>query len=146
MDCRPPGSPVHGIFQASILDRAAISCSRGSSQSRDRTQVSRIAGRCCTIWATREVQEKNNQDEVSEITYAKQVKQLWSGEESLSSDKGWTRAVHPWNQDNEARWPHYSRLWFVPRYTQGAPQVALRLRYVPAMQRPGFNPWVGKIP
>ena len=45
MDCCPPGSSVHGISQARILEWAAISYSRGSSRPRDRTQVSRIAGR-----------------------------------------------------------------------------------------------------
>ena len=50
----PPGSSVHGIFQARILAWIAISFSRGSSWPRDQTQVSRIAGRCFTIWATRE--------------------------------------------------------------------------------------------
>ena len=46
MDCSPPGSSVHGIFQARILEWVAISFSRGSSQPRDRTQVSHIVGRC----------------------------------------------------------------------------------------------------
>ena len=45
MDCSPPGSSVHGILQARILEWVAISFSRGSSWSRDRTQVSRITGR-----------------------------------------------------------------------------------------------------
>ena len=36
----PPGSSVHGIFQARILERVAISSSRASSQPRDRTHVS----------------------------------------------------------------------------------------------------------
>ena len=40
MDCSPPGSSDHGIFQARILEWAAISTSRRSSQSRDRTCVS----------------------------------------------------------------------------------------------------------
>ena len=35
MDCSPPGSSVHGILQASILERAAMPSSRGSSQPRD---------------------------------------------------------------------------------------------------------------
>ena len=35
MDCRPPGSSVHGISQARLLEWIAISYSRGSSQSRD---------------------------------------------------------------------------------------------------------------
>ena len=54
MDCSPPGSSVHEVFQARILERVAISFSMGSSQSRDQTQVSCIAGRFFTIWATRE--------------------------------------------------------------------------------------------
>ena len=45
MDCNPPGSSVHGILQARILEWVAMLSSRGSSQSRDQTQVSCIAGR-----------------------------------------------------------------------------------------------------
>ena len=45
MDCSLPGSSVHGIFQARILEWVAISFSRGSSRPRNRTQVSRITGR-----------------------------------------------------------------------------------------------------
>ena len=55
MVCSLPGSSVHGIFQARILEWVAISLSRGSSRPRDGTQVSRTAGRCFTLWATREV-------------------------------------------------------------------------------------------
>ena len=55
-DCSLPGSSVHGIFQARGLEWVAISFSRGSSRTRDRTWVSRIAGRCFTVWATREAQ------------------------------------------------------------------------------------------
>ena len=55
MDCSLPGSSVHEIFQAWVLEWVAISSSRGSSQPRDRTQASHIVGRCFTIWATREV-------------------------------------------------------------------------------------------
>ena len=40
-----PGSSVHGILQARILEWVAIPFSRGSSQPRDRTWVSYIAGR-----------------------------------------------------------------------------------------------------
>ena len=54
MDCSPPGSSVHGILQARILEWVAISFSRESSQPRDWIQVSRIAGRCFNLWATRE--------------------------------------------------------------------------------------------
>ena len=54
MDCSPPSSSVYGILQARILEWVAIQFSRGSSQPRDWTQVSCIAGRFFTIWATRE--------------------------------------------------------------------------------------------
>ena len=53
-DCSPPGSSVHGILQASILEWPDIPFSRGSSQPRDWTLVSYIAGRFFTIWATGE--------------------------------------------------------------------------------------------
>ena len=52
MDCNLSGSSVHGIFQARVLEWIAISFSKGSSQPRNRTQVSRIAGRPFTVWAT----------------------------------------------------------------------------------------------
>ena len=45
MDCSLPGSSVHGISQARILEWVAISFSKGSSLPRDRTQVPCIAGR-----------------------------------------------------------------------------------------------------
>ena len=54
MDCSPPGSSLHGIFQERVLEWIAISFSRGSSWPRDRTLVSCIAGWCFTGWATRE--------------------------------------------------------------------------------------------
>ena len=54
MNCRPPGSSVHGILQARILKWLAISFSRGFSQPRDWTWVFPITGRCFTLWATRE--------------------------------------------------------------------------------------------
>ena len=45
IDCSLPGSSVHGIFQARVLEWVAISFSRGSSRPRDRTHVSRVVGR-----------------------------------------------------------------------------------------------------
>ena len=57
MDRSLPGSSVHGIFQARILEWIAISFSRGSSWPRDWTQVSRTVGRCFTVWATREAHQ-----------------------------------------------------------------------------------------
>ena len=57
-NCSLPGSPVHGILQARILEWVAISSFRGSSQPRDQTQVSCITCGFFTIWATREDQGK----------------------------------------------------------------------------------------
>ena len=49
-----PGSSVHGIFQARILEKVTIPFSRCSSQPRDWARVSCLAGRFFIIWATRE--------------------------------------------------------------------------------------------
>ena len=53
MDCSAPGSCIHGIFQARVLEWVAISYSRISSWPRYQIRVSHIAGRCFTIWATK---------------------------------------------------------------------------------------------
>ena len=55
IDCSPPGSSVHGILQARILEWVAISFSRGFSRPRDRICVSYIScrdGRWVTTNAT----------------------------------------------------------------------------------------------
>ena len=57
--CDPMDSTVHGILQTRILERVAFSFSRGSSQHRNRIQISHIAGRFFTNWATREAQVQN---------------------------------------------------------------------------------------
>ena len=49
MNCSPPGSSVHGILQARIMEWVATAFSRGSSRPRDQIQVSHIAGRFFTI-------------------------------------------------------------------------------------------------
>ena len=55
IDSSPPGSSVPGILQARTLEWVAISFSRVSSQSRDRTWVSHVVGRRFIVWATRVV-------------------------------------------------------------------------------------------
>ena len=57
MDCSLPGSSVHGILQARILEWVAVPFSSGSSQHRHQTQVSCTADRFFTVWATREAQK-----------------------------------------------------------------------------------------
>ena len=54
MDCSLPGSSVHGILQARILEWIAISFSRGYFWPGNQTPVSCIAGRFFTDWAMRE--------------------------------------------------------------------------------------------
>jgi len=49
MNCSPPGSSVHGILQARILEWVAISFSRGSSQPEDWTHVSCIGRQICSL-------------------------------------------------------------------------------------------------
>ena len=55
--CDPLDYTVHGILQARMPEWVAFPFSRGSSQPRDQTQVSHIAGRFFTSWATKEAQE-----------------------------------------------------------------------------------------
>ena len=52
IDYSPPGSSLHGILQVRILEWITIPFSRGSSQPRDRTQVSCIADRFFSVRAT----------------------------------------------------------------------------------------------
>ena len=54
MDCRLPGSSIHGTFQARVLEWVAFS--RGSSRPRDQTWVFHVSGRLFTIWATSKAQ------------------------------------------------------------------------------------------
>ena len=54
MDCSPPGSSVHGILQARILEWVAIPFSRGSLWTRDWNPASCTVGRFFILWATRE--------------------------------------------------------------------------------------------
>ena len=51
-DCSLPGFSVHGILQVRIPEGIAIPFSRGTSQPRDWTLISCLAGRFFTIWAT----------------------------------------------------------------------------------------------
>ena len=49
LDRIPPGSSIHGFFQARILEWVAISYSRGSSPPRDRTRVSALQADSFTV-------------------------------------------------------------------------------------------------
>ena len=79
MDCSSPGSSVHEIFQARILDWVAISFSRGSSEPRDRTRVS------------------------YRLSYKGRPEMQWKWNHSVVSDSSRshglqpTRLLHPWD-------------------------------------------------
>lgn len=56
-NCSSPGYPVHGIFQARVLEKVAISFSRGHSQPRDRTCITWIGRQIFYHWASREASQ-----------------------------------------------------------------------------------------
>ena len=70
LECSLPGSSVHGILQARMLEWVAIPFSRGSSSSRDQTRVFCIAGRFFTIWATREALSVGQVRKISDVKLA----------------------------------------------------------------------------
>ena len=82
MDCSPPGSSVHWIFQARILEWFAIPFSRGSSWPRDWIQVSCIAGRWFTLWAIREALECKS----------RKSRNTWSNRQIWPWNTEWSRA------------------------------------------------------
>ena len=80
MNCSPPGSSVHGIFQARILEWVAMPSSRGFSQPRDQTQVSCTAGGFFTSRDTREASFIHTQAQVfmeSSFVFSLFVSCLW---------------------------------------------------------------------
>ena len=107
------GFSVHELFQARVLDWVTISFSRGYSQPRNQTRVSRIVGRRFTIWATREVQN--------------------TGVGCLSLLQGIIST-----QANSSP----TELSRKPSSPGGSDSISVCLH----CGRPGFNPWVGKIP
>ena len=94
MDCSLLGSPIHGILQARILKLLAISFSRGSSQPRDWTQVSFIAGRFFAVWATRGSQfmMKTLQKASIEGTYLNIIKAIYD-----KPQQAWFSTLKNWN-------------------------------------------------
>ena len=77
--CDPMDYTAHGLLQARILEWIAFPFSRGSSQHRDQTQVSHIAGRFFTSWATREAQEYWSElyEELSQINKKNSRYRYW---------------------------------------------------------------------
>ena len=74
MDCGLPGFSIRGIFQARILEWVVISFSRGPSQPRDWTRISRISGRCFTVWATWALRfDRKQQNSVKQLSFNRKI-------------------------------------------------------------------------
>ena len=87
MDCSPPGSSVYWISQARILEWVAIPFSRGSSPSRDWTQISYTAGR---FFTTEPPGIKRN--DTAELTYKTEIHRLWEWIYSCQGE-GWGEGI-----------------------------------------------------
>ena len=105
VDCSPPSSSVHGILQARILEWVAISFSRESSRSRDRTQVSHIAGRRFNLCTTREaLKYKTPSTNIKDFKGGKEARLKEEGGGGRGGQKGWPyrRLLPP--TDTQALW------------------------------------------
>ena len=137
MDYSPPGSSVHGIFQARILERVAISYSRGPSPPRDQTHVSCI---CCI---------------------GRQILYHWN---HRGSQQQFSSVAHlcptlcdPMNLSTPGLPVHHQLLEFTQTHEvsigaanrqislQRASLLTQMVKNSPAMRGPGLHPWVGKI-
>ena len=123
----PPGSSVHGIFQVRILEWVAMSFFVGSSWTRDRTQLSLIAGRFFTIWATRRANKDTNIDTCIPI-----YRLLWwlNGKESSCQSR--RQGFNP-----QVRKISWRRKWqptpsFLPEKSHGQRSLV------------GYSPWAHK--
>ena len=86
MDCSLWGSSIHGIVQARVLEWVVISFSKVSSQPRDQTHISHIAGRHFTIWTNRE--DKIESESFSVVSKSLQPHGLHSSWNSLGQNTG----------------------------------------------------------
>ena len=94
-----PGSSIHGIFQARVLERVAISFSRGSSWPRDRTRVSHIVGRRFTLWATTNSFKKICQKPVSS-------QDIQTVQEPICLPSWWHCSRTSASSCSKMEWPH----------------------------------------
>ena len=117
MDCSLPGSSLHGILQARVLEWVAISFSRGSSQLGYQTGVSHIPGRHFNLWAIREAHLSNSEGKVFlvEIETQRQGEEKQGESMSVTSfaylfSKWW---LGPWPSlfQGQRWWPRQSLAW-----------------------------------
>ena len=95
MDYSPPGSSVHRISQARILEWVAISFSRGPSWSRDQTCISCIGRQILYQWATREASVKFSSSKIFSLFKKKQAKQFPKWKQSSSTHTHIMCFLHP---------------------------------------------------
>ena len=111
MDHSPPGSSVHGILQARILERVAIPFSRGSSQPRSWTWISCVASRFFTIWATRALLTQSMS--CKDFSTGLEVKISPSNARGAGSAPGWgakiPHALQPKNQNIKQKYYYNNR-------------------------------------
>ena len=150
IDCSPPGSSVHGDSPGKNNRVGCHALLQGSSQPRNWTQVSCIAGRFFTIWATREVQKWWKQK--SNLGPRKRGKQMVTGREKMR----W--GIKPFRVFSGYLYSSYDtllillsysldRLSFSHRYKlQGGFPSGSGKEFICQCRRLGFNPWVKKIP
>ena len=136
---------VHGILQARILEWAAFPFSRGSFQPRDQTQVSLLAGKFFTSWATREAQRK-------------QKKIIKIAENNAILKKRENNRENKWNQFKLVLWKDRQN-WQTFSWTDqkkkkqiekiqiiGLPRGLNGKESTCPWRRHGFNLWARKIP
>ena len=106
MDCSPPGSSAHGILQPRILQWVGIPFARGSSQPRDQTQVSHIAGRFFTFWAIREALIELHLLPITLLVRDLQTRflQLWALCHKLSSEKNCGQDLLNCVEETQGHW------------------------------------------
>ena len=85
MDCSPPGFSVHGILNAGILEQIAFPVSRGSSWSRDWTQVSHIETGSPALLDESQAGIKNPGRNINNLKYAVGTTLMTRSEQELKS-------------------------------------------------------------
>ena len=104
--CDPMDYRVHGILQARTLEWVAFPFSRGSSQPRDQTQVSSIAGGFFTSWATKKAQSQRkampkNIQTTTQLNLFPMLARWRSKSSKLGFNSKWTKNVQMYQLDLE---------------------------------------------
>ena len=124
MDYSPPGSSIHGIFQARIQEWIAISFSRGSSQARDWTQVSCIGRQILYHCAIRGVHGGKMKCRSQKLRVQKDMAPRWQPESRLHA----TRGQWPGPQLGHCTWNSFhffSPISYMPAGSQHPPKAFL---------------------